>query len=62
MRRAWTIAMAGLTILTAVSCNPGAGGEQGGSTSMEPTTVKMSDALRVTAENLSFVKIGRAHV
>ncbi|MFD6199850.1 hypothetical protein ACFWE3_24405 [Mycobacteriaceae bacterium NPDC060252] len=55
MRRAWTAAMAGLTMLVAVACNPGTDSEQGGSKSMEPTSVKMSDALRVTAENLSFV-------
>ncbi|WP_078290649.1 hypothetical protein [Mycobacterium sp. D16R24] len=55
MTRAWTAAMAGLTMLVAVSCNPGADSEQGGSKSMESTSVKMSEALRVTAENLAFV-------
>ncbi|WP_088413032.1 hypothetical protein [Mycobacteroides saopaulense] len=55
MKRAWTIAMAGLAILVAVSCNPGADSEQGGNKIMEPTPVKMSEALRVTTENLAFV-------
>lgn len=54
MRRGWTWTITGLTALAVVSCTPGAGDERGSET-MEPTPVRMADALRVTADNLAFV-------